>query len=128
MQKGTDNGFDGETLRDLVGRKTLSLRAKLEIAVDLTRTLGKIHQRDVIHLDLNSKNILIADEHQAVRLIAPGAASRTTGNVHQKVRPDQMLGNLPYISPEQTGRINRVVDERSDLVVPKDADTEFGYN
>ena len=106
---------EGETLRDHIGRKTLSLRAKLEIAVDLARTLGKIHQQDVIHLDLNSKNILIENENQAVYLIDLGAASRITGNVHQKVRPDQMLGTLPYISPEQTGRINRAVDERSDL-------------
>ena len=107
--------IDGETLRDHIRGKKLSLRAKLEIAVDLARTLGKIHQQDVIHLDLNSKNILIENENQAVYLIDLGAASRITGNVHQKVRPDQMLGTLPYISPEQTGRINRAVDERSDL-------------
>ena len=106
---------EGETLRDHIGRKTLSLRAKLEIAVDLARTLGKIHQQDVIHLDLNSKNILIGNGQQAAYLIDLGAASRITGNAHQKVRPDQILGTLPYISPEQTGRINRAVDERSDL-------------
>jgi len=107
--------IEGETLRDHIGRKTLSLRAKLKIAVDLARILGKIHQQDVIHLDLNSKNILIGDKQQAVHVIDLGSAARITGNVHQKVRPDQMLGTLPYISPEQTGRINRAVDECSDL-------------
>jgi serine/threonine protein kinase len=107
--------IDGETLRDYIGRKTLSLRAKLEIAADLTRILEKIHQKNIIHLDLNSKNILIANEHQAVYIVDLGSAFRIFGNVHQKVRPDQMLGTLPYISPEQTGRINRAVDERSDL-------------
>jgi len=107
--------IDGETLRDHIRRKTLSLRAKLEIAIDLTRVLGEIHRHDIIHLDLNSKNILIANEHQAVHLIDLGSASRITGNVHQKVPPDMMLGTLPYISPEQTGKINRAVDERSDL-------------
>jgi serine/threonine protein kinase len=107
--------IDGETLRDYIERKTLRLRAKLEIAVDLTRILENIHQHDVIHLDLNSKNILIANEHQAVHLIDLGSASHIFGNAHQKVRPDQMLGTLPYISPEQTGKINRAVDERSDL-------------
>jgi len=44
-----------------------------------------------------------------------GTALRITGNSHQKVAPDQMLGTLPYISPEQTGRINRAADDRSDL-------------
>ena len=56
--------IDGETLRDHIARKTVSLRTKLEIVVDLARILGKIHQQDVIHLDFNSKNILIANEHE----------------------------------------------------------------
>ena len=107
--------IDGETLREHIGRKTFNLRQKLEIAVDLTRILKEIHQQDIIHLDLNSKNILIGNKDQAIHIIDLGAAVRITGNAHQKVRPNQMLGTLPYISPEQTGRINRAVDERSDL-------------
>ena len=107
--------IDGETLREHIGRKTFNLRQKLEIAVDLTRILAEIHQQDVIHLDLNSANILIGNKGQTVHLIDLGSAARLSGNGHQKVRPDQMLGTLPYISPEQTGRINRAVDERSDL-------------
>ncbi len=107
--------IDGETLREHNRRKTLNLREKLEIAVALTRILKEIHQQDIIHLDLNSKNILIGNTDQAVHIIDLGAAGRITGNAHQKVRPDQLLGTLPYISPEQTGRINRAVDERSDL-------------
>ena len=50
--------IDGETLRDYIRRKTLNLLEKLEIAIDLARILGRIHHRNVIHLDLNSKNIL----------------------------------------------------------------------
>ena len=71
--------IDGETLRDHIGKKTLSLREKLEIAADLIRILGKIHQQDVIHLDFNSKNILIGNKNQAVHLIDLGAASRIDG-------------------------------------------------
>ena len=107
--------IDGETLRDHIRRRPLSLRAKLELAVDLARILRHIHQQDVIHLDLNSKNILIGNKQGAVHIIDFGAASRIDRSGYQKVRPDQMLGTLPYISPEQTGRINRAVDERSDL-------------
>jgi serine/threonine protein kinase len=107
--------IDGETLREHIGLKTFNLRQKLKIAIDLTRILAEIHQQDIIHLDLNSKNILIGNTDPAVHLIDLGSAARLSGNGHQKVRPDQMLGTLPYISPEQTGRINRAVDERSDL-------------
>jgi predicted ATPase/GAF domain-containing protein len=105
----------GETLRDYVARRELDLRSRLEIAVGLASVLGQIHQQNVIHLDLNSKNILIRHERQAVHIIDFGAASRVDHGRQLKVRPDQMLGTLPYISPEQTGRINRAVDERSDL-------------
>ena len=107
--------IDGETLRETIARKTLDLRSKLEIALNLARTLGEIHQHNLIHLDFNSKNILIANEPQAVRLIDLGSAVHIDRSGQQKVRPDQLLGTLPYISPEQTGRINRSVDERSDL-------------
>jgi len=105
----------GETLRDTIAGKPLSLHEKLDIAVDLARILGGIHQQNVIHLDLNSHNILITHDHQAVRLIDLGAAFHTEGSGEIKVGPNQILGNLSYISPEQTGRINRAVDERSDL-------------
>jgi len=107
--------IDGQTLRDYIRGKKLSLRAKLEIAIDLARILGKIHQQNVIHLDINSKNILIGKKPQTVYFIDLGAALRIYGDGYLKVPPDQLLGTLPYISPEQTGRINRAVDERSDL-------------
>jgi serine/threonine protein kinase len=106
---------EAETLRETIERKELDLRSRLEIAVELARILADIHQHNVIHLDLNSKNILIGKEQGAVHFIDLGSASYIDRSGHQKVRPDQMLGTLPYISPEQTGRINRAVDERSDL-------------
>ena len=84
--------IDGETLRDCVARKELDLRSKLEIAIELARNLGPIHQHNVIHLDLNSKNILIVNKNQVIQLIDLGSASRIDRSGHQKVRPDQLLG------------------------------------
>jgi len=107
--------IDGESLRDHIARKPLSLHSRLEIAIELTRILGRVHQQDVIHLDLNSGNILIGEKEHRVHIIDLGAAFRIGGNGYPRVRHDQILGSVPYISPEQTGRINRVVDERSDL-------------
>ena len=91
--------IEGETLRHHISGKTLNLRQKLEIAVDLTRILKEIHQQDIIHLDLNSKNILIGKKDLAVHIVDLGSAARFSGNGHHKVRPDQLLGTLPYISP-----------------------------
>jgi PAS domain S-box-containing protein len=107
--------IDGETLLNHVSGNQPDLRSRLETAIDLARILGKIHQQNIIHLDLNSKNILIGNKQQAVHFIDLGSASYIDSKDYQRVRPDQLLGTLPYISPEQTGRINREVDERSDL-------------
>jgi tRNA A-37 threonylcarbamoyl transferase component Bud32 len=64
--------IDGETLRETVARETLDLRSRLEIVVYLARVLGEIHRQGVIHLDLNSKNVLIGNKQPAVHLIDLG--------------------------------------------------------
>jgi serine/threonine protein kinase len=121
-QKSIDNqpvlileNIDGETLQDYNAKKRLTLRSKLKIAVDLARILSEVHKKNVIHLDFNSQNVLIGKKKHAVYIIDLGAAARIDRSGLQKVGPDQLLENLPYIAPEQTGRINRAVDERSDL-------------
>jgi predicted ATPase len=107
--------IEGETLRDVVERNPLDLRSRLQIAVELAGILQRIHERRVIHLGISSQNILVADKQRAVHVIDLGAAFRIEGSGEIRVGPDQILATLPYISPEQTGRINRAVDERSDL-------------
>jgi serine/threonine protein kinase len=92
--------IEGETLQGLIAGNDLDIRSKLEIAIDIARILGEIHQQNIIHLDINSSNILIRKKRREVHLIDLGSAS---------------LENLSYISPEQTGRLNRSLDERSDL-------------
>jgi serine/threonine protein kinase len=109
--------IEGETLRDVVERNPLDLRSRLQIAVELAGILQRIHERRVIHLGISSQNILVADKQRAVHVIDLGAAFRIEGSGEIRVGPDQILATLPYISPEQTGRINRAVDERSDPAV-----------
>ena len=96
--------IDGESLRETIAREILNLRARLKIAVDLARVLARIHQQNLIHLDLNSKNILIGDKQQAAHIIDLGSASRIDWRGHQKVRPDQLLGTR---SPCRVDRENR---------------------
>jgi serine/threonine protein kinase len=107
--------IEGETLLDCISKKTLNLLSKLEIAVNLARVLGEIHQQNVIHQDLNSENILVSRDLQSVHIIDLGSAAPIVRGGHQRVQPDQVLGTLSYVAPEQTGRINRAVDERSDF-------------
>ncbi len=65
--------------------------AKLEIAVDLAGILGKIHEQDVVNLDLNSKNILIGNRQGAVHIIDLGAAFHIDRSGHQKIRSGRCL-------------------------------------
>jgi serine/threonine protein kinase len=76
--------IDGETLREHIGLKTFNLRQKLKIAIDLTRILAEIHQQDIIHLDLNSKNILIGNTDPAVHLIDLGSAAWFSTNLRRR--------------------------------------------
>ena len=94
--------IDGETLREHISRIELSLRGKLKLAIELARILERIHEQSVVHLDINSNNILIDNRRQTAHFIDLGAAFRIGGAVDHKVGPDQILGTLPYISPEQT--------------------------
>ena len=105
----------GRVLKELVARGRLDLRSRLEIAVEISRIIKKIHQADIIHLDINSDNIIVSEDPGTVKLIDLGSAFLFDGNTHRKVGPEQALGTPAYISPEQTGKINRALDERSDL-------------
>ena len=107
--------IEGETLQDHITGNDLDIHSKLEIAIDMARILGEIHQQNIIHLDINSSNIIIEKKRREVHFIDLGSASYIDRNGKLKVQPDQPLENLSYISPEQTGRLNRSLDERSDL-------------
>ncbi len=87
----------------------------LQAAVHIAQALGELHQRHIIHRDINSHNVLVNLETKQVKLIDFGLASRLDLRVQHLGNPEGLAGTLAYISPEQTGRMNRVVDYRTDL-------------
>ena len=80
-----------------------------------TTALGKLHQRGLIHKDIKPANIVVhcADGH--VRLTGFGIASRMSRERQAPEPPETIAGTLAYMAPEQTGRMNRSIDARSDL-------------
>ena len=87
----------------------------LRIAVGVAAALGKVHQRGLIHKDIKPANILVNTASGEVRLTGFGIASRLTRE-RQSVEPPEFIGGtLAYMAPEQTGRMNRSIDSRSDL-------------
>src|SRR3954451_22981458 len=92
----------------------LDLTRFLSTAIGLARTLGQVHQQGLIHKDIKPANVLVDDTGNAW-LIGFGIASRLPRERQLPDPPEFIAGTLAYMAPEQTGRLNRSIDSRSDL-------------
>jgi PAS domain S-box-containing protein len=92
----------------------LDLTCVLRIAIGLAKTLGQVHQHGLIHKDIKPANVLVDDTGNAW-LTGFGIASRLPRERQSPVAPEIIAGTLAYMAPEQTGRMNRSMDARSDL-------------
>jgi serine/threonine protein kinase len=106
-----DNG--GEPL-ELLLRQRLEPTQFLRLAINLTRVIGQVHQNGLIHKDIKPANFLV-DAAGNVRLTGFGIASRLPRERLTAGAPESIAGTLAYMAPEQTGRMNRSIDARSDL-------------
>ncbi len=84
------------------------------VDVQLTETLGQVHAANIIHKDINPANIVWNRETDTLKLIDFGIASRLSRETPTITTPHRLEGTLAYLSPEQTGRMNRVADYRTD--------------
>lgn len=104
----------GEPLERLVGRP-MELLQFLRLAIGLSSALGRVHQRGLIHKDIKPANVLMNTSTGQVWLTGFGIASRLPRERQSPEPPEIIAGTLAYMSPEQTGRMNRSIDSRSDL-------------
>ena len=104
----------GELLGRLIGRPDGDRRF-LRLAVSLATALGRLHEGGLIHKDIKPANILVNSAMDHVWLTGFGIASRLPRERQSPEPPEFIAGTLAYMAPEQTGRMNRSVDSRSDL-------------
>ncbi|HEX4164384.1 MAG TPA: AAA family ATPase [Bryobacteraceae bacterium] len=104
----------GEVLERFLGRP-LELTQFLRVAIGLTVALGRLHARDLIHKDIKPSHVLVNFATGEVWLRGFGIASRLVRERQFPEPPEFIVGTLPYMAPEQTGRMNRSIDSRSDL-------------
>jgi serine/threonine protein kinase len=104
----------GEPLDRLLGQP-MELTRFLRLAVGLAAALGKLHHQGLIHKDIKPANILVDFARGAVWLTGFGIASRLPRERQSVEPPATVAGTLAYMAPEQTGRMNRSIDSRSDL-------------
>ena len=107
--------FGGESLNK-ERFKASGMEKSLEIFIRITKTLGAIHAADIIHKDINPSNIALNPKTEQLRIIDFGIAEiKDTPTSHSSLPTSHLEGTLAYISPEQTGRMNRSADHRTDF-------------
>ncbi|MGB3512318.1 MAG: AAA family ATPase [Microcoleaceae cyanobacterium] len=94
---------------------SLDLTTCLKIAIQIADILHKLYQNRIIHKDIKPANLLIHPQTQQVKLIDFSIASVLPFETTEIQNPNLLEGTLAYISPEQTGRMNRGIDYRSDF-------------
>ena len=104
----------GEPLGRLLGAP-FELGRFLRLAIGIAAALGKAHQRGLVHKDLKPAHILVNRATGEVKLTGFGIASRLRRERQAPEPPETIAGTLAYMAPEQTGRMNRSIDARSDL-------------
>ncbi|MHC5727633.1 MAG: ATP-binding protein, partial [Nostoc sp.] len=107
--------FGGISLREFTAGQPLTLEQFLAIALQLIDTLHPLHQQRVIHKDIKPANILIHPDTKQIKLIDFSIASLLPRETQEIQSINGLEGTLAYLSPEQTGRMNRGIDYRSDF-------------
>lgn len=106
--------FGGKSL--VPGTPELDLASFFSVATQAAQALGRLHQRSVVHKDIKPGNLLVNPDTLELKLIDFHVASELSRELRDGAPPElaRVEGSLPYMSPEQTGRMNRELDFRTD--------------
>jgi PAS domain S-box-containing protein len=108
--------FGGISLKQWLNQRgQISLKEFLDLAIAISESLAQIHAANIIHKDINPANIVLNPETKEVKIIDFGIATQLSRENPTLKNPNVLEGTLPYISPEQTGRMNRGLDYRTDF-------------
>ncbi|HEY9763787.1 MAG TPA: ATP-binding sensor histidine kinase [Trichocoleus sp.] len=107
--------FGATPLSEYLAHHRLTVAQFLNVAIALTDTLGFLHQHNIIHKDIKPQNIIFNLATGQVQIIDFGISTRLSRENQSFGSPYLLEGTLAYISPEQTGRMNRLIDYRTDF-------------
>ena len=107
--------FGGESLTTLMNVRKFTLSEFLNIAIKIAESLAEIHAANIIHKDIKPSNIFFNPEDEQVKIIDFGISTVLSRENPTVKNPNILEGTLAYLSPEQTGRMNRSLDYRTDF-------------
>ncbi|MEH2382866.1 MAG: AAA family ATPase [Nostoc sp.] len=107
--------FNSSSLYQIIQTEKIELVDFLKIGIQITQALGELHQNHIIHKDIKPQNIIVNLETHQVKIIDFYISSLLFQEKPKLSNPDLLEGTLAYMSPEQTGRMNRTVDYRTDF-------------
>ncbi|RKZ90551.1 MAG: serine/threonine-protein kinase PknK, partial [Candidatus Parabeggiatoa sp. nov. 1] len=107
--------FGGESLKHWLAERTFSLEELLRLAISSADILAQIHQQNIIHKDINPANLIFNPTTGQLKIIDFGISTQFSREMPTLKNPNVLEGTLAYMSPEQTGRMNRAMDYRSDF-------------
>jgi PAS domain S-box-containing protein len=105
----------GISLSEYLGDRSMSLDEFLPYGIAIAQILAELYHNRVIHKDIKPQNIIINPETKEIQLIDFSIASLLPRETQEIANPNVLEGTLAYISPEQTGRMNRGIDYRTDF-------------
>ncbi|MBL0387799.1 AAA family ATPase [Tumebacillus sp. ITR2] len=105
----------GDSLQQHLAYQRFDHATFLQVGIRVTEALGRLHQHRIIHKDLKPHNVIANLNTGIVQITDFGIASRLSTERQELINPDQLEGTLLYMSPEQTGRMNRMIDYRTDI-------------
>jgi serine/threonine protein kinase len=107
--------FSGISLSEYTNLQKLDINSFMPIAIAITKALEFLYAKKIIHKDIKPRNILINPQTQEIKLIDFGISSLLPKETADIKSPNVLSGTLTYMSPEQTGRMNRGIDYRTDF-------------
>ena len=107
--------FGGISVSEYIAKQQLNLAEFLRLAIALCQILEGLYRDRVIHKDIKPSNIIIHPDSKQIKLTDFSISSLLPRETQVLQNPNILEGTLAYISPEQTGRMNRGIDYRSDF-------------
>ena len=101
-------------LGERLNRRALPMELFLDMTIQLAQIVADLHRHQVIHRDINPSNLVVGADGRSLTLIDFGLATHVVA-VAQAAAAGELAGTLPYLAPEQTGRVDRPLDHRADL-------------